>query len=107
VKREAEERLGAPTKRSPVAGAAEGTSPRRKVFLGAKAGGPGIVVCYFAVLFVHFFLLLAGLTGFRLLLLLLGRLLRTAALLLLLVTLICHSVLSLLKEANDAQAGRS
>ncbi len=67
-------------------------------FLGANAGGAGIVIGYFAVLFVHFFLLLAGLTGF-LIWLLLARLLSTAvllagfsALLVLLRTLIGHHV---------------
>ena len=59
-------------------------------FLGANAGAAGIVTRYFTVLFVHFLLLLAGLTGFLFLslLLLLARLLPAAALLLLLVTLI-------------------
>jgi hypothetical protein len=68
-------------------------------FLGANAGCADIVIRYFAVLFVHFFLLLASLTGFllrlrlRLLLLLTRFLLAAAALLLLLVTLIRHLVL--------------
>jgi hypothetical protein len=83
--------LAALTKKKPRCRGGKKTVPRR-YFLSANAGGAGIVARFFAVFFVHFFLLLAGLTGFvfRSLLLLLARLLPTAALLLLLVTLIRH-----------------
>jgi hypothetical protein len=76
-------------KEAPLPGLKKDHSASHK-FLGANAGGAGIIVRQIAVLFVHLFLLLAGLTGFlfRLLLLLLARLLPAAALLLLLVTLI-------------------
>ena len=88
VTREAEQDRGA--KR-------EAPSPGlKKVLLGADAAAAGIVARFFAVLFVHFFLLLAGLTGLviRLLLLLLVRLLLTAAALLaLLFTLVRHELL--------------
>jgi hypothetical protein len=53
--------LGAFTKKKPRCRGRTRTSPRRKNFLGANAAGAGIVVRHIARLFVHFFLLLAGL----------------------------------------------
>jgi hypothetical protein len=56
-------RIGAAEKKfSPVAGAEEGTSPRRKNFLGACTAGVGLLaVRHIARLFVHFFLFPADL----------------------------------------------
>jgi hypothetical protein len=76
-------KIGALTKKKPRCRGWRRYFSTSQKFLGANAGGAGIVVRYFAVLFVHFFLLLAGLTGFlfRLLLLLLsGLTLRDSAL---------------------------
>ena len=100
--------MGALTKKKPRCRGRRRYFSTSQKFLGANAGGAGIVVRYFAVLFVHFFLLLAGLTGFlfRLLLLLLSGLLLAAALLLLLVTLIRHSVYSLLESLSKTLKAR-
>jgi hypothetical protein len=88
-------------KEAPLPGLKKGTSPRRKNFLGAYAGGASILARFFAVFFVHFFLLFAGLTGLVIRLLLLAWLLPTAALLttlaallFLLFALIGHPVIS-------------
>jgi hypothetical protein len=87
MKRETEEDWGVDQKEAPLPGLKKDYSASHK-FLGANAGRAGIVARFFAGFSVHFFLLLAGLTGFLFRLLLAGLLLTAVALLLLLVTLI-------------------